>query len=246
MIDKAKVYEYWLQQKLRIDKLTGGDEAVKSDVKQINRSSNGDRYENGISRQITGQAQSTVLGESTIHSRTEVDFETLVLADQRQVAAQQEQVAVAKVPPSIRRTEPNMLPSANRAVAQAQQDYIGAVQFLQTDLITESGLPANFNSSQLQSALGKMKALHQGENLDGFIDTAGLQIKAKLNGIDPNDPKLSPAERTLATIDPVTLAFLQASGVSLKGTLSPEMVKIAQEKSRHVCHAGEERRQHLG
>ena len=153
----------------------------------------------------------------------------LVLADQRQVAAQQEQVAVAKIPPSIRRTEPNMLPSANRAVAQAQQDYIGAVQSLQTDLITESGLPANFNSSQLQSALGKMKALHQGENLDGFIDTAGLQIKAKLNGIDPNDPKLSPAERTLATIDPVTLAFLQASGVSLKGTLSPEMVKIAQE-----------------
>jgi hypothetical protein len=231
MIDKAAVYEYWLQQKLRIDKLTDGNSAVKRDVKQINTSSSGDRYENGISRQITGQAQSTVLGETAAHSRTEVDLANSRLAYQRQVTAQQDRAAIGKIPLQLRRAEPDMLPAANQAVAQAQQDYANAVQSLQTDLIAESGLPANFNNKQLQAALGKMKTLHQGENLDGFIDSmgVGLQIKAKLNGINPNDPKLSPAERTLATTDPVTLAFLQASGVSLKGTLSPEMAKIAQE-----------------
>ncbi len=155
MIDKAGVYEYWLQQKLRIDKLTGGDEAVKSDVKQINKSSNGDRYASGISRQITGQAQSTVLGETTIYSRTEVDLANARLAYQRQVAAQQEQAAVANIPPSIRRTEPDMLPSANRAAAQAQQDYIGAVQGLQTDLIKEFWAACQFQWHAIAGRTGQ-------------------------------------------------------------------------------------------
>jgi hypothetical protein len=46
---------------------------------------------------------------------------------------------------------------------------------------------------------------------------------------DPASLHLTPAEQQLAKTDPVALAFLLADGITIKGTLSPQMLQLAQD-----------------
>jgi len=217
MINKWGTYEYWLEDQLRIARLSGGKTAVNGRVAGIRAGFSGDSYTKGIFNQVVKLAQGQVLGESKPHSVTEIAIATSQADQQNIVTAQQVQATDAKLPAGIRDADPEIETEANQGVTQAEQAYLDSLNAIHDDLIKELGLSGNFTDQQLTAALQKLQASYQGQGLDSLISMIGAELKVNrnLNNITTNASSLSPIAKKLAQTDPVSLAFIEAAGVSL-------------------------------
>lgn len=128
------------------------------------------------------------------------------LAQENLADAEANLAAIEKLPPNLRQAE---LADAEAWVAQAKQQLYDA-QHGKFDI-------TQFSNQELATAIAKVKANHKGEGVDDLIDALGGQftINQELNLIQTGQIYLTPEEQALAKKDPVTLAFILATGVSL-------------------------------
>jgi len=217
MINKWGTYEFWLQEQMRIARLSGGKSAVRSQAAGITGKFNGDGYTSGILGQAVKIAEGQVLAESTPHSVTELALATSAADGQAISTATQVQAIDERLPAGIKDNDPDIDTEASQAVTQAELNYINSITTIRNDLIKELGLSGNFTDAQLTAAVQRLQNSYQGQGLDSLIAAIGAEaeINRNLTYLNPNSPLLGPIGEKLLETDRPLLAFSEATGVSL-------------------------------
>jgi hypothetical protein len=119
--------------------------------------------------------------------------------------------------------------------------YIAAVAVTKADINAQlhhmfgNGNNGVYTASQVQQAAAVLdKADSQAAPLTDYVaatmeDSSKVTAKLYIIQHDPKSLHLTQAEQQLAKIDPVTLAFLLVDGITVKGTLSRQMVQLAKD-----------------